>query len=87
MAIKGLFNKVKNKPTGGRFVISTIRKSDHLFETAVFEVNFFYLPRHWSRPALSVESHTRDEAWDLHHLLTARLAKEYPTRLFQDFRS
>jgi len=43
MAPKGLFNKVKNRPTRRKFVVSTIRKADNLFETAVFSTNFFYL--------------------------------------------
>jgi hypothetical protein len=85
MAMKGLFNKIKNKPTGRRFVISTIRKGDHLFETAVFEANFFYLPRRWAQPALAVETRTVDEAWDLHYQLATRLAQEYPAHLFQEY--
>ncbi len=84
---KGLFNKVKNLPTRQRFVVSTIRKGDDLFETAVFAANFFYIPRHLSRPDLAVETHSLDEAWDLHHEIAARLAKEYPARLFEDYRS
>lgn len=83
--MKGLFNKVKNLPTRRRFVISTIRKSESTFETAIFEVNFFYLPRSWSRPALVVATGTKDEAWDLHYLLTDRLTKEYPLRIFQEY--
>ncbi len=83
---KGLFNKVKNLPTRQRFVVSTIRKGDDLFETAVFAANFFYLPRHLSRPDLAVETHSQDEAWDLHHEIAARLAREYPAKLFQEYR-
>jgi len=83
--MKGLFNKVKNLPTRQRFVVSTIRKDDHTFETAVFTVNFFYLPRSWSKPTLAVVSATKDAAWDTHHLLAARLIKEYPLRVFQDY--
>jgi len=83
--MKGLFNKVKNLPTRKRFVVSTIRKGDNLFETAVFEANFFYLPRSWSQPALVVVRDTKDEAWDTHHLLTVRLTKEYPLRIFQEY--
>lgn len=86
MAMKGLFNKVKNRPTRRRFVISTIKKGEDLFETAVFEANFFYLPRHWSRPNLTIETHAKDEAWDLHHRLTVRLTVEYPGPLFQEYR-
>jgi hypothetical protein len=86
MAMKGLFNKVKNRPTRRRFVISTIRKEENLFETAVYEANCFYLPRHWSQPDLAVETRNQDEAWDLHHRLTVRLATEYPTHLLQEYR-
>jgi hypothetical protein len=67
-------------------VVSTIKKDEDLFETAVFEVNFFYLPRRWSNPDLAVETHTKDEAWDLHHQLAARLTQEYPARLFEEYR-
>jgi hypothetical protein len=83
--MKGLFNKVKNLPTRRRFVVSTICKGENAFETAVFEANFFYLPKSWSRPALVVATDTKDEAWDTHHLLTARLTKEYPMRIFQEY--
>ena len=86
MPMKGLFNKVKNRPTRCRYLVSTIRKGEGLFETAVFETNFFYIPRSLSRPALAVETHSRDEAWDLHFRLAARLAAEYPPQLFQEFR-
>ncbi len=82
--MKGLFNKVKNRPTRRRFVISTIRKDENLFETTVFEAGFFYLPRRWSQPALALETRTVDEAWELHHRLTARLTLEYPVRLFAE---
>jgi hypothetical protein len=85
MARKGLFNKVKNRPTRRRYVISTIRRSEEVFETAVFEANFFYLPRSWSSPNLAVKTRTMEEAWDLHHRLTARLTLEYPARIFQDY--
>jgi hypothetical protein len=83
--MKGLFNKVRNRPTRRRYVISTIRKDEDLFETAVFEANFFYLPRNWQRPALAVTTLTKDEAWEMHHRLTARLTQEYPLRLFEEF--
>jgi hypothetical protein len=83
--MKGLFNKIKNQPTRRRFVVSTIRKGDSVFETAVFEANFFYLPRSWSRPALVVVTGTQDEAWDTHYLLTVRLTKEFPLRIFQEY--
>ena len=82
-----MFNKVKNLPTRRRFVVSTIKKGEDLFETAVFEANFFYLPRHLSNPDLAVETRSQDEAWDLHYRLTVRLAKEYPARLFEEYRS
>ena len=83
--MKGLFNKIKNLPTRRRFVVSTICKGDNAFEPAVFEANFFYLPRSWSRPALVVVTDTKDEAWDTHYLLTVRLTKEYPLRIFQEY--
>ena len=82
---KGLFHKVKNLPTRKRFVVSTIKKTEGLFETAVFEATFFYLPRRLSHPDLTVATHSQDEAWDLHHLLAGRLAQEYPPKLFEDF--
>lgn len=86
MVPKGLFNKVKNRPTRRRFVISTICKAEDLFETAVFEANFFYLPRRLSRPDLAVETRNQDEAWELHYRLTARLASEFPTPLLAEYR-
>lgn len=85
MAAKGLFNKVKNLPTRRRFVVSTIKKTEVLFETAVFEATFFYLPRRLSHPDLTVATHSQDEAWDLHHHLAARLAQEYPLRIFEEY--
>jgi hypothetical protein len=87
MAAKGLFNRVKNLPTRRRYVVSTIKKADDRFETAVFEANFFYLPRSWSHPVLAVENRTQDEAWDLHYRLAVRLGKEYPARIFEEYRS
>jgi hypothetical protein len=84
--MKGLFNKVKNGPTRRRYVISTICKGENEFETAVFEANFFYLPRSWSRPALRVAHTTKDAAWDLHFTLTQRLTREYPARIFEEYR-
>lgn len=83
--MKGLFNKVRNRQTNQRFVVSTIRKGEALFETAVFAANFLYIPRSLKRPALVVETHTKDEAWDMHYHITARLTVEYPPRLFQEF--
>jgi DNA-binding MarR family transcriptional regulator len=85
MAMKGLFNKIKNPLTRRRYVVSTIRKGENLFETAVFEANFFYLPRRWARPDITVETHTKEEAWELHHRLTGRLTKEYPAQVFRDY--
>jgi hypothetical protein len=85
MAEKGLFNKVKNRPTRRRFVVSTIRKDENLFETAIFEANFFYLPRHLNKPNLAVSTSTPEEAWDLHLRLTVRLTQEYPARLFREY--
>ncbi len=83
---KGLFSKVKNLPTRQRFVVSTIRKSDELFETAVFAANLLFIPRHLSKPELAVETHSQDEAWDLHYEIAARLAQEYPAKLFEEYR-
>jgi hypothetical protein len=83
---KGLFNKVKNLPSRRRFVVSTIKKGEGHFETAVFEATFFYTPQHLSKPDLAVETHTQEEAWDLHYRLTVRLAKEYPPRIFEEYR-
>jgi hypothetical protein len=85
MAMKGLFNKVKNLPTRRRYVVSTIRKAGNLFETAVFEANFFYLPRRWSTPDLTVATHTRDDAWDMHFRLTTRLTEEFPAQVIQEY--
>lgn len=82
---KGLFNKVKNLTTRRRFVVSTIKKTKDLFETAVFEATFFYLPRRLSHPDLTVATRSQDEAWDLHHRLAGRLAQEYPPKLFQEY--
>lgn len=84
-AMKGLFNKVKNRHTRQRFLVSTIRKGEDLFETAVFAATFLYLPKTLSRPDLRVETHTQDQAWDTHYRITARLTQEYPARLFQEF--
>jgi hypothetical protein len=86
MAMKGLFNKVKNRLTRRKFVVSTIRKDECVFETAIFETNFFYLPRRWSQPDLAVVTSNPDEARDLHYRLTVRLTKEYPGRLIEEYR-
>jgi hypothetical protein len=85
MRPKGLFNKVKNRPTRRKFVVSTIRKDENLFETAVFEANFFYLPRRWNQPEFTVVSSTPDEAAVLHHRLAARLIQEFPARIIQEY--
>jgi hypothetical protein len=82
--MKGLFNKIRNRITRQRYVVSTICKGDNLFETAVFEANFFYFPKRLSQPALAIETSTKDEAWDLHHRLAERLAVEWPARLFEE---
>jgi hypothetical protein len=85
MKEKGLFNKVKNKPTRRRFVVSTIRKDDNLYETAIFAANFFYLPRRRNQPDLSLETSTPGEAWELHAKLTVRLTHEFPARLIREY--
>jgi hypothetical protein len=85
MKKNGLFNKVKNKPTRRRFLVSTIRKGEYVFETGVFVANFFYIPRHISQPDLAVVTHSQDEAVELHYKLTVRLTKEHPMRVMQDY--
>jgi hypothetical protein len=82
---KGLFNRVKNKATRRKFLISTIRKGDDAFETGVFVANFFYIPRHLSQPDLAVETQSWDEAFTLHYKLTVRLTEEHPMRVMQDY--
>jgi hypothetical protein len=84
--MKGLFNKIKNGPTRQRFVVSTIKKTEDLFETAVFEANILYIPRNLSKPVLAIETHTQDEAWDTHYLLASRLTQEHPVRVFAEYR-
>ena len=49
-----------------------------LFETAIFEANFFYLPRRWDQPEFTVMSSTPDEAWKLHAELAVRFTHEFP---------
>ena len=83
--MKGLFNKVKNLPTRRRYVVSTVRKGENAFETAIFEANFFYLPRSWNHPDLAIQTATRDEAWELHYRLTARFTQEHPLRLLHEY--
>lgn len=85
MVRKGLFNKVKNRLTRRKFVVSTIRKDDDVFETGIFVANFFYMPRRLSQPDLAVVTHSQDEAWELHYKLTARLTVEHPIRVMQDY--
>ncbi len=85
--MKGLFHKVRNQATRQRYVVSTIRKEDDRFETAVFEATVFYLPKRLSHPALTMETRSKDEAWSLHHGLVKRLAGEYPPKLFEEYRS
>ena len=83
--MKGLFNKVRNRYTRQRYVVSTIRKGEELFETAVFTATFFYFPKSLANPDMTVQTQTQDEAWDTHYLITDRLTQEYPARLFQEF--
>jgi len=83
--MKGLFNKVKNRYTRQRFVVSTIRKEEDVFETAVFAATLLYFPKSLSKPELMVHTQTQDEAWDMHYQITSRLTQEYPARLFQEF--
>ncbi|MBM4300647.1 MAG: hypothetical protein FJ121_03820 [Deltaproteobacteria bacterium] len=85
MTEKGLFNKVKNRPTRRRFVVSTIRKDENLFETAIFEANFFYLPRRLKQPEFTVATSTPGEAWELHAKLTVRFTHEFPARLIREY--
>ena len=66
-------------------MVSTIRKDENSFETALFEANFFYLPRHWDRPEFTVTTSTPAEAWDLHAKLAVRLTHEYPARIIQEY--
>jgi hypothetical protein len=85
MERKGLFNKVKNRPTRRKFLVSTIRKGEDVFETGVFVANFFYIPRRLSQPDLALVTHSQDEAWELHYKLAARLIEEHPIRVMQDY--
>jgi hypothetical protein len=85
MAEKGLFNKVKNRPTRRRFVVSTIRKDENLYETAIFEANFFYLPRRRNQPDLALSTSTPGEAWELHAKLAVRFTHEFPARLIREY--
>ncbi|MFP3867412.1 MAG: hypothetical protein ACLFUU_04505 [Desulfobacteraceae bacterium] len=81
----GLFKKIKNRPTGQRYVISTIRKSADLFETAIFAANFLYLPRSLKHPELIIHSADLREACQTHERLAQRLIVELPGHIFQDY--
>jgi hypothetical protein len=83
----GMFNKVRNKLTGKRFLISTIKKDDATFETAVFPANFFYLPQglKLSNPCLVKQTRDPEEADQVHQTLSQRLQTEFPERLFQQY--
>ena len=83
----GLFNRVRNSMTGRRFLISTIKKDDASFETAVFKANFLYLPQGFrlTNPCLIRCCGNSEEADQLHHSLVQRLQTEFPDRLFQEF--
>jgi hypothetical protein len=83
----GLFNRVRNSMTGRRFLISTIKKDDASFETAVFQANFLYLPRglRLTNPCLVLQSHASEEADQLHRSLAQRLQTDFPERLFQEY--
>ena len=84
-SMKGLFNKVKNRNTRQRFLVSTIRRGESLYETAVFATTLLYIPKSLSSPEMKIETHSKDEAWDMHHRITDRLTTEFPSRLFQEF--
>jgi hypothetical protein len=83
----GMFNRVRNKLTGKRFLISTIKKDDATFETAVFPANFVYLPQGFrlSNPCLVKQTRDPEEAERLHQSLSQGLQTEFPERLFQDY--
>ena len=83
--MKGLLNKIKNRNTRQRFVVSTIRREDGLFETAVFATSLWYFPKSLANPEMTVRTRSKDEAWDMHYRLTERLTTEFPARVFQEF--
>jgi hypothetical protein len=83
--MKGLFNKVKNLNTRQRFVVSTIRREDGLFETVVFAATLLYIPKSLSSPEMKIETQSQDEAWDTHYRIADRLTTEFPARLFQEY--
>ncbi|MBW1917729.1 MAG: hypothetical protein JRI57_06870 [Deltaproteobacteria bacterium] len=81
----GLFKKIRNRPTGQRYVISTIRKSADLFETAVFAANLLYIPRSLKHPELIIHSDNLKDACRTHEGLAQRLSVEIPARIFQNY--
>jgi len=81
----GLFKKVRNRLTRRRYVVSTIRTEENLFEIAVFEANLFYWPRNLKQPDLAVRCSDPDEATRIHSDLARRILMEYPPRVFQDY--
>jgi hypothetical protein len=83
----GLFNKVRNKLTGRRFLISTIKVDDATFETAVFHANVFFLPRglRLKNPSFVRQTRDTEEAERIHQGLSQGLLTELPERLFQEY--
>lgn len=83
----GLFNKVRNKLTGRRFLVSTIKLDDTTFETAVFQANVFFLPKglRLKNPAFVRQTANPEEAEQLHQGLSRRLISELPERLFHEY--
>lgn len=81
----GLFHKIRNRMTRRRYVVSTIRKEEDLFEVAVFEANIFYWPRDLKHPNLTVCCTDPEEATKIHQDLARRILMEYPPRVFQDY--
>jgi hypothetical protein len=83
----GMFNRVRNKLIGGRFLISTIKIDDVTFETAVFHANVFFLPRglRLKNPCFVRQTRDSQEAEQIHQGLSQRLLTELPDRLFQEY--
>jgi hypothetical protein len=83
----GLFNRIRNKLTRRRYLISTIKKDEKTYETAVFAANFLYLPSGLTlkTPLLLVKSSNPEEADKLHKILTKLLITEFPPRVFQEY--
>jgi hypothetical protein len=83
----GLFNRVRNKLTGRRFLISAIKIDDTTFEIAVFPANFFYLPQglKLKNPCFLRQTQDPEEADRIHQGLSQRLLTELPERLFQEY--